>query len=288
LKRRRWSKSLVRIVPLPWIGGHVGSLVFILIAFASLMISVLSPQSVGGLRSGAADMAAPVLETLSRPVQEAAVFVRNVSGITQLQAENIRLEQENLRLREWYQTALVLEAENKSLRDLLNVRIDPQNSYITARVLADSGNTFVKSLLVSAGSADGVKKGQAVLSGDGVVGRVIEVGQDTARVLLLTDMNSRVPVLVENSRQHAILAGENERAPVLMHLPPDSVVDENARIITSGQGGIFPHGLPVGRVVLDKNRVPQVELFADFDRMIHVRIVDRPEDPNLHRAAPEE
>src|SRR5262245_30718707 len=176
-----------------------------------------------GLRAGAADTFAPVLSAIGQPVQEAAIFVRNVSGLTQLQAENLRLQQENQRLREWYQTALVLEAENKSLRDLMNIRLDPQNSYITARVLADSGNTFVKSLLVSAGSNEGVKKGQAVISGDGVIGRIVEVGKNTARVLLLTDMNSRVPVLVENSRQHAILAGENEQAPILAHLPPDSV-----------------------------------------------------------------
>ena len=245
----------------------------------------MNPQSMTGLRTGVADIFAPVLSIVSKPVQEAAVFVRNISGLAELQAENMRLEKENMRLREWYQTAMVMEAENKSLRELLNVKLDPQNTYITARILADPGHSFVKSLLVSAGAQDGVRKGQAVVSGDGVVGRVLEAGNSTARVLLVTDINSRVPVLVENSRQHAILAGQNDPRPVLEHLPPDTEIEEGARIITSGYGGIFPQGLPVGRVVYDAGNKPQVELFADFDRMIHVRVVNRPEDPNLHEGS---
>ena len=281
LKRRKWSKSFARTAPLSLVGGPAGSLALIFIALLAFVISSVNPPSVSGIRTTITDSFAPVLKVVSQPLQDAAVFVRNISGLAELQAENLRLEKENIRLREWYQTALVTEAENKSLRELLNVRIDPQNRYITARILSDSGHTFVKSLLVEANAADGVKKGQAVVSGDGVVGRVVEAGTKVSRVLLLTDLNSRVPVLIENTRQHAILAGQNEQRPVLVHLPPDSQVVDGARIITSGQGGIFPQGLPVGRVVLDDKSIPHVELFADFDRMIHVRIVDRPEDPNL-------
>lgn len=278
LKRRKWSRTFARAAPLSLAGGPI-ALVFI--ALVMVFISSANPQGVSGPRALITDIFAPVLEIVSKPVQDAAVFVRNVSGLAELQAENMRLETENARLREWYQAAMVLEAENKSLRELLNVKLDPQNTYITARVLADSGQTFVKSVLVSAGEKDGVRKGQAVVSGDGVVGRVVEAGNGASRVLLITDINSRVPVLVENSRLHAILAGQNDQKPALAHLPPNSTVEAGARIITSGHGGIFPQGLPVGRVVLDDNGVPQVELFADFDRMVHVRIVNRPEDPYL-------
>lgn len=281
MKRRLWSKSFVRMTPLPWMGGYAGSLVFILIAFVFLAVSVFNPQGIGTLRAGVSDIFSPVLSFVSKPAQDAAVFVRNVTGLAEMQAENIRLQKENMRLREWYQTALVLEAENQSLRDLLNVKIDPQSRYITARILADSGNTFVKSLLVAAGKKDGVEKGQAVVSGNGVIGRIVDAGQKTSRVLLITDINSRVPVLVENSRQHAILAGANNNSPVLVHLPPDSDVEEGARIITSGHGGVFPSGLPVGRVVRGEDGGVHIELYADFDRMIHVRVIDRPEDPNL-------
>jgi rod shape-determining protein MreC len=285
LKRRSWSKSLVRIVPLPFIGSYLSSFVFILLALISLFISAANPASISGLRSGAADLIAPMVGVITRPAQEAAVFVRNAWGITELQALNTRLQEENLKLREWYQAALLLDAENKSLRDLLNVKLEPQARYITARILGDSGNTFVKSLMLSAGRKDGVDKGQAVLSGVGLVGRVIEAGNSTSRALLVTDINSRVPVMVEDSRQHAIMAGDNENDPVLTHIPADNVIAPGARIVTSGYGGIFPPGLPVGRMVVDSDGVYRVELFADFTRLVHVRVVDLPKDANLQEAA---
>lgn len=278
--KRRWSRNLTRVLPLPWVGGNLGSLVFIFAALALLTISILSPSAMGGMRSSISDMFSPALQVLSRPVQDAAVFVRNITGLAELQAENTRLQQENEKLREWYQTALVLESENNSLRDLLNVKLEPQNNYITARILADSGRAFVKSLLVSSGAEDGVRKGQAVISGEGLVGRITEAGQSTARILLVTDINSRVPVLVENSSQHAVLAGTNGANPELTHLPVGSEIEEGARIITSGHGGLFPAGIPVGRVVISGGN-PHVSLFSEFDRMVYVRVVDRAEDSAL-------
>lgn len=286
MKRRTWSKSLSRISPVPLAGGGFISFIFVLASIATLFFSAVNPQGVSTLRSGVADILGPALGTISRPLQSAALFVRDVSGLSELQAHNARLEQENVRLREWYQTALQLEAENKSLRDLLHVKVEPENRFITARILADAGSTFVKSLLVEAGTNDGAAKGQAVISGEGLVGRVIESGRGVSRVLLVTDINSRVPVLVEDSSQHAILAGQNTVNPVLLHLPPGSEIKNGARIITSGYGGIFPHGLPVGRVSVGEDGVYKVQLFANFDRLVHVRIVDRNEDPNLRSGNP--
>ena len=286
MKHRNWSRSLVRISPLPFIGGHVSSLIFIFVAFVMLFVSAVNPSTFSGVRSGAVDVAAPLLAAVTAPLQNAASFVRDVSGLAKLQAENARLETENVRLREWYQTALLLEAENKSLQELLNVKIEPQNRYVTARVIGDSGNTFTKSLLLSAGQADGVGKGQAVISGVGLVGRVIEAGQSSSRVLLANDINSRVPVIVDDSRQQAVMAGTNDKYPRLIHMPPDSQIAEGARLITSGHGGIFPQGLPVGRVRSDGMGGYMVEMFADFDRLMNVRIIDQPDDPNLQPASP--
>jgi len=224
---------------------------------------------------------APVLEVVGYPFQKAALFVRNISGLADLQAENARLKKENTKLREWYQTALLLEAENKSLHELLNVKIAQQSHYITARVLVDTSSTFAKSLLVAAGHQDGVKKGQSVVSGEGLVGRIVEVGDQVSRILLMNDMNSRVPVLIEDSRQHAIFSGNNGAEGILSHLPVDTEVKKGARVVTSGQGGIFPVGIPVGVVRGNEEGVAVVEPFADFSRMGYVRIIDNPEDPNL-------
>lgn len=280
MKRRIWSKGITRVLPFPVWGRSSSSFFLLMIALGLLLFSAFSPASLSGVRAGATDFFAPVLVTVSKPIQQAAGFVRNITGLASLQAENAHLQQENARLREWYQAALLLEAENKSLKQLLNVKIEPQNTYVTSRIIADSGNTYVKSLLADAGRKDGVKKGQAVISGDGLVGRVVEDGDKASRILLITDINSRVPILVENSSQHAIMAGTNEDMPILQHVQQGSDIQDGARIVTSGHGGIFPQGLPVGRVV-DKDGVKHVKLFADVNKMVFVRIVNKSEDSAL-------
>lgn len=280
MKRRLWSKGIANIAPIPLWGGSAPSFVLLLIAFGFLMLSAFQPAALSGVRSGTADLFAPVLAMVSKPVQQGADFVRDVTGLAELQAENAHLQQENVRLREWYQAALLLEAENKSLRDLLNVKIEPQHSYITGRIIADSGNTYVKSLLVDTGRQNGVQKGQAVISGDGLIGRVVEAGNKASRVLLVTDINSRVPILVEHSSQHAILAGTNGVLPVLQHMQQDSDIQDGARIVTSGHGGLFPQGLPIG-LVIDEGGTKYVKLYADVNKMVHVRIINKSTDPNL-------
>jgi rod shape-determining protein MreC len=116
-----------------------------------------------------------------------------------------------------------------------------------------------------------------------MLGRVIEVGEKAARVLLLTDINSRVPVLIEGSNQKAILSGNNGDYLSLKHLPADSSLSEGGRIVTSGDGGIFPAGLPIGRVALNDNGKFIVKPYADLSRVSYVRIIKVPIDKNLIR-----
>lgn len=270
----------------PW-NGAVSSVFFLTLSLVFLAFSLFRPAALSGLRSASADLFAPAFGVVSLPFQTLADLVGGATGLTELRAENAQLAQENLRLKEWYQSALRLQAENQSLRELLHVKPDPAYSFISARVVADGGNSYVKSVLVAAGSGDGVREGQAVLSGQGLVGRIVEVGSGTARVILLNDLNARVPVSIEGTRQRAILAGTNEDSPVLLYLLPDSTVPDGARVVTSGDGGVFPPGLPVGSVRVDSSGVRHVSLFSEAARLVHVRIVGIPEDPNLVRAIPD-
>ncbi len=274
MNRRLWSRSIVKIAPIPVFGGALSSIVLISIALVTLIFSGISPGIFNGLRTSASDLLAPALSSVSAPVQGASDFIRDVSGLANMQAENIRLMEENQKLRDWYQTAMSLEAENGSLRELLNVTIPPQHTYITSRIIADSGNAYVKSLLISAGYKDGIKKGQAVLSGDGVIGRIVQVGKKSARVLLLTDINSRVPILIESGNQKAILSGMNDALPELLHLPPDGEVVDGARIVTSGHGGLLPPGLPIGQAIVADDGVVFADLYANMERLIYVRVVN--------------
>ena len=281
MKRRPQSKVYVRFSPLQYLGGAQTSVIFMLAATLLLTVSFVRPGVFGGIRSSVADTLTPALMVLSEPFRQVANVISGVTGLSEMRAENAQLKAENIRLREWYQTALMLDAENQSLHALLNVKPDPQHRFITARVVGDSGNAFVKSAVVTAGQNDGVQKGQAVLSGDGLVGRIIEAGNKSARILLLTDFNSRVPVLIEGSRQKAILAGTNADMPLLKYLPDDTDIKQGTRIITSGNGGMFMPGLPIGTVEIGKDGLPYVKLYSDISRLTHVRIVDYPEDPNL-------
>ena len=262
-------------------GGRMASIFLLSVSVLFIFASLINPAFFQNVRTTAADVFAPVLKVVNAPFQGAADFIGGVSGLTNLRAENAKLRAENARLREWYQTALMLQAENQSLQALLNVKVEEPHKFITAKVVADSGNSFVNTVLVGVGTREGVKKNQAVLAGEGLIGRVIETGRTSARIMLLTDYNSRIPVLLEGSRQKAVLSGGNNDYPILKYIPHDSEVKVGTRLITSGDGGVFPSGLPVGRIEsVDASKVI-VQPFTDIHHVTNVRIVNNKIDPNL-------
>jgi rod shape-determining protein MreC len=184
------------------------------------------------------------------------------------------LRQDKERLLHWQSVARKLEAENKALRAQLNYLPGPQASYVSARVIADTGGAFAHSLLLNIGHQVGVGKGHAVVTGDGLVGRVAGVGGRATRVLLISDFNSRIPVLIEATRTRAILAGNNSNRPRLIYLPPGATVSPGDRIVTSGHGGAFPVGLPVGLVDAVNEGGISVLPFVPRDRLEYVRVLD--------------
>lgn len=277
--------SAMSLAPLGVFSGRAGSLFLLIMASVLMIASLARPQAVESLRIFIVDVFSPVLTTVSAPFVGAAEFVGGVSGMSELRADNARLEAENIRLRDWYQKALMLQSENQSLQELLNVNPETEAKFVTTRVIADSGNAYVHSVLVGEGYQAGVEKGQAVLAGEGMIGRVIETGKKSSRVLLITDYNSRVPVLIEGSRQRAIMTGTNDPQPILKYLPPDAEIESGMRIVTSGHGGLFPAGLPIGRIEVIGNGQYDVKPFANMNRVSYVRILDLPRDPNLKRGA---
>lgn len=226
------------------------------------------------LRVAAIEVLTPILQVIAQPVGTVAQGVARIEDMVGIYGQNARLREENARLLHWEEAARRLAAENAGLRKL--TRLVPENtaSYVSARVIADAGGAFARSVLVNAGAADGVARGQAALSGEGLVGRVAEVGARGARVLLLTDLNSRVPVVLERSSERAVLAGDNTDRPRLLYLPPRTQVKPGDRILTGGSGGIFPPGLPVGVVASVDPDVVRVEPYAELSRLDYLRIVD--------------
>ena len=225
------------------------------------------------LRAVLVDAAAPVLDALSRPVESANAAIAEIGALMSLRAENAELREANARLRGWESAARALEQENAALRRAARLAAERLPVFVTGRVVGDSGSAFVRTLLVAAGARDGVAKGQAAITADGVVGRVVDVGLRASRVLLITDLNSRVPVLLERSRQRAILAGDNGTLARLDYLPGGAAPAVGERVVTSGHGGLMPPGLPVGVVARAEANEVRVRPLAEFGRIDYVRLV---------------
>jgi rod shape-determining protein MreC len=243
----------------------------------SMMFIVLGKADVllfDRLRILVVDAAAPVLQAVAQPLATVAAGARQVEGMINLYRDNEQLRQDNARLLEWQEVARRLELENAELRDLTKLSPEGAVHYVSAQVIANSGGAFARNVLVNAGSRDGVARGQAAITGEGLVGRVAEVGDRAARILLLTDLNSRIPVVLESSRDRAVMAGDNSDEPRLLYLPINAQVKVGDRIVTAGAGGVFPPDLPVGIVASVKGGVARVAPYAALARLEYVRIVD--------------
>jgi len=220
------------------------------------------------------DSAAPVLEAVSEPLYALEHATESFRELAELRQINESLKRENERLMVWHHRARRLEAENLRLRALLNLAPEPEARYVSARVIGDSGGAFARSLLVAAGSADGIVEGQAALSGEGLAGRVVDVSERAARVMLITDLNSQIPVSIGLTGERAIRAGDNSTEPRLLYLQPGHHVAVGDRVIPSGHGGLLPPGLPVGVVSHVSEEAVRVRPYVEWRNLEFLRLVD--------------
>ena len=248
--------------------------VLIAAAFGVMLLGRADAALTERARMALADALAPLFAMVSQPIATMHAAVADANGLLALRDENIRLRDENDRLRQWQAVAMALDAENTALKANLHWIPDPAPSYVTARVVADAGGVYARAVLLSTGPNRAVTKGQIALDERGLVGRVTEIGLRSARVLLITDMNSRIPVTLEGSRGRAMLVGTNNARPRLMFWPEGSMPVEGERVVTSAEANAFPSGLPIGVVHYTANNVPEVESFARLDRLEVVRIFD--------------
>lgn len=246
----------------------------ILLSAAIIVLGKADQAVFDSLRTNLTDDVAPALGLLSRPLAAAATVVERARGLVMMYQDNRRLEQENERLLRWQQLALKLSADNRELHGLLKVVPDNAISYVTARIIADSGGGYVRAVMVNAGADQGLARGQAAITDLGLVGRLTEVGGRAARVLLITDLNSRIPIVVERTHAKAVLAGDNSERPRLLYAGSSQAIKIGDRIVTSGEGGLFPPGLPVGVVAALEGGPPRVEPYVELSQLESVLIVD--------------
>jgi rod shape-determining protein MreC len=248
-------------------------IVCLVIALTIAVMGRMHAPIFDGARAALSDWTAPALSTLRGPLTAAQNGIGDLAGIFTIYSENSELRQENTELHKWQQVALSLEDRLRSYQKLLNAVPEAKSRFITARVIGESSRPFVKTMILNAGTAQNVAKGQAVANERGLLGRIYVTGENTSWVILLSDLNSRVPVVIEPSHRRAILIGDNTPAPQLELDVSDGPVRPGDRVLTTGDGGLLPPDVPIG-VVAGMGAGARVELFATPADADAVNILD--------------
>lgn len=188
--------------------------------------------------------------------------------------ELVRLRLENNELKKWRYMAGSLNSQNIALRDLYNFVPLPTIKSITGRIISYSGGAFTRSILINVGSKKGARLGQAVMSSFALVGVLVEVTDEYSQVLLITDLNSQIPVKIQDSSVSGILIGDNSQSAKLFFLPQESVLAEGQVVTTSGRGGVLPPDLPIGLVKKTVGLKLVVEPFDDWAQSGYVRVLN--------------
>ncbi|WP_424942162.1 rod shape-determining protein MreC [Aliiroseovarius crassostreae] len=247
--------------------------ILVLCLFLVFLVWRIDSPRVERFRAQLIDRVVPSFEWALVPVTSLVGMVEDFQSYSRIYEQNQELRRELRQMKAWKEAALQLEQENAQLLNLNNVRLDAQLSFVTGVVLADSGSPFRQSVLLNVGKRDGIVDGWAATDGLGLVGRISGVGNQTSRVVLLTDSNSRIPITVQPSGQTALLEGDNTAAPPLQFLENPEKVRPGDRVISSGDGGVFPAGLLVGHVAMGADRRLRVRLSADYERLEFLRVL---------------
>ena len=240
----------------------------------------IDSQRVERFRAQVTDQIVPSFDWAMAPVTGAVSLFRNYQSYNRIAEQNQELRRELRKMQSWKEAALQLEQENARLLDLNSVRLDPRLTFITGVVLADSGSPFRQSVLLNVGARDGLIDGWATMDGIGLVGRISGVAKNTSRVILLTDASSRIPVTIQPSGQRAIVTGDNSAAPPIDFIENPDLVRPGDRVVSSGDGAVFPAGLVIGQVAADPGGRLRVRLAADYERLKFLRVLrSHPTEP---------
>ncbi|MBR4927195.1 MAG: rod shape-determining protein MreC [Alphaproteobacteria bacterium] len=247
---------------------------FLIISLALIGIGVSQNPVLIKTRMAFTNAFVPIVDIIGTPIRWVENGFLEVRELFRIRAENKRLRAENKKLLSWKNIALKLADDKRQLEKSLNYVPSREVAYLTARILADNGSSFARSLIVEAGAKNDLKKGAIALLPEGVIGRIVEVGEGVSRLLEITDYASRIPVMVGEQRILCILTGDNSDYPKLISLPEEAELSVGDRVVTSGHAGLFPSGLAIGSIVSDKNGEYIVAPFANPKKSEFVRLVD--------------
>ena len=226
------------------------------------------------IRINLTDAVLPITQTIFHPINSISNFVDDFKNLNQAREIVKVLEAQVRELQEELIVTQGLMTQNKRLKEQTNFVDFPDTKIITGRVVTHSGGPFLKSMLINIGEDNGARLGQAVISEYGLVGVIVEVTSSFARVLQITDINSQIPVVTENTRDPAIIKGDNSRFLKLKFMPNGSLLAVGDRIVTSGHGGLLPPDIPIGHIAEIDGTSVLVSSLVDWDRLDYIRVLD--------------
>lgn len=246
---------------------------FALIVFSIILIYVetIEAKPLDYLRSFIKDTIYRGSVVVSFPSKGFKSVFSAVENHQNLYNKNIKLKEENAQLQEQIYDPGFLIFENKQLRQLLDEQVTSSANFVSARVILDKQSPYLNSFIINSGSNKEIKNSMAALDGKNFIGRIVDVNFFSSRVLLVTDLNSKIPVLVEPSGHHAILSGHGTNEPTLEYLPENHKVQSGNKVYTSGKEGIFSPGIPIGEVMMGTEKI-FVSLFSDISQIMFVNI----------------
>ena len=195
-----------------------------------------------------------------------------VSGYVNVYSKYDKLKKENYELKGSISKTDFLELENKQLRKLIEESNYTLSDLVSARVMIDKQSPYLNSFIINIGSNKNIKNGMAVLDGKNFIGRIVDVNFFSSRVLLITDLNSKIPIISEPSGNHAILTGHGNNRPTLQYLSDNHQVNDGDKIYTSGKEGIFSPGITIGEVKERKNKI-EVKPYSELNQITFVNVI---------------
>ena len=245
--------------------------VLIIVSIILLFVETIETKPLNYLRSF-------IKDTIYRGSLVVSVPSRSFSNITNFVSNHIniyskysQLKKENDELKNNISKSDFLELENTQLRKLIEEQVSSPSNLVSARVMLDKQSPYLNSFIINVGSNKDIKNGMTALDGKNFVGRIVDVNFFSSRVLLVSDLNSKIPVITEPSAYHAILSGHGKNEPTLEYLPENNNIQNGDKVYTSGKGGIFSPGVPIGEVKIEDNII-KVLLFSELNQISFINI----------------
>ena len=200
-------------------------------------------------RTAIIDRLQPVLVVVHAPITQFDRWVGSINELFTVYRENLQLKDENARLKQWRNVAVVMQDRVKRYQALLHAVPDPDVHSVLSQVIGRANRPFLQTMILDAGASGNVKPGEAVVDARGMIGRIYLTGSHTSWVILLTDLNSRIPVTVAPGNHQAMMVGDNTAMPTLDTMSQTVTLHAGDQVVSSGDGGLLPPGLPIGTVV---------------------------------------